>query len=101
MGRIGTGRRGVSGGVPAEDAQPVDRAARRCAPEWRRLRLVPGGAWVRAEGGYPPVVIAGVEVTLMAALLSFAMDSRPVFVNPALRVNTTSRYESGLAPSGA
>jgi MFS family permease len=43
-------------------------------------------------GGYPPVFIAGVAAALTAALLSFAMDTRPVLVNPA------SRDGAGLAP---
>jgi MFS family permease len=46
-------------------------------------------------GGYPPVIIVGVGVALTAALLSFAMDTRPVLVNSA------SRDGAGLAPSSA
>ena len=46
-------------------------------------------------GGYPPVIIAGVAVALTAALLSFAMDTRPVGLAPA------GRDGAGLAPSSA
>ena len=46
-------------------------------------------------GGYPPVFIAGVGVALTAALLAFAMSTRPVLVRPA------SRDGAGLAPSSA
>jgi MFS family permease len=46
-------------------------------------------------GGYPPVIVAGVGVALTAALIAFAMDTRPVLAN------TTSRDGAGLAPSGA
>ncbi len=46
-------------------------------------------------GGYPAVMVAGVGIVLTAALLAYAMDNRPVQVNPA------SHDEAGLAPSRA
>ena len=46
-------------------------------------------------GGYLPVMIAGVGVALTAALLAFAMDTRPV------QVDVGSRDGAGLAPSSA
>lgn len=46
-------------------------------------------------GGYPPVIIVGVGVALLAALLAFAMSTRPVSVGQA------PRDTPGLAPSGA
>lgn len=45
-------------------------------------------------GGYPPVIIASVGVALLGAILSFAMDTRPVQIGK-------SPSETGLAPSGA
>jgi MFS family permease len=46
-------------------------------------------------GGYPPVIVASVVVALTAALIAFAMDTRPVLAN------ITSPDGAGLAPSGA
>jgi hypothetical protein len=46
-------------------------------------------------GGYPPVFILGVGVALTAALLSYAMDTRPV------RLTMSSRGGAGFARSGA
>lgn len=46
-------------------------------------------------GGYPPVIVASVGVALMAALLCFAMDTRPVLPGPS------PRDETDLAPSMA
>ena len=45
-------------------------------------------------GGYPPVIVASVGVALTAAILCFAMDTRPVLVGE-------DAPEPGLAPSGA
>jgi MFS family permease len=46
-------------------------------------------------GGYPPVIIVGVGVALVAALLSFAMDTRPI------PINSNSQDGASLAPSSA
>ncbi|MCC7371133.1 MAG: MFS transporter [Chloroflexi bacterium] len=45
-------------------------------------------------GGYPPVIIVAVGVALTGALLSFAMDTRPVRYG-------ASAGTTGLAPTGA
>jgi MFS family permease len=45
-------------------------------------------------GGYPPVMIAGVGAAMLAALLAFTMDNRPVVVGGL------STEQPGLAPSG-
>jgi len=46
-------------------------------------------------GGYPPVIIVGVAMALLAALLAFAMNTRPV------SVGQVPCDTPGLAPSGA
>lgn len=46
-------------------------------------------------GGYPPVILASVGVALSAAILCFAMDTRPILAERA------PRDEAGLAASGA
>jgi MFS family permease len=46
-------------------------------------------------GGYPPVIVIGAGAALMAALLCFAMDTRPV---PA---ESSPRDKAGLVASGA
>ncbi|MGE3913898.1 MAG: hypothetical protein AB7K36_31430, partial [Chloroflexota bacterium] len=53
------------------------------------------GRGYEALGGYPPVILAAVAVALTGALLSFAMDTRPV------RIANATGGQAGLAPSGA